>query len=153
MNSKQISLLAAFAAARVEYAVVGGVAVNAHGYVRATNDLDLFIRPTEENARAAFEALLALGVALDGLEPSDLLDDEENFRFGPEEEHIDILASIGEMPFDQVWRNRIETKVEGLSVPFISKFDLIENKRQVGRLRDLADAEELALLPDREEEP
>ncbi len=48
---KQISLLAAFAAAKVEYAVVGGVAVNAHGYVRATHDLDLFIRPTEENAR------------------------------------------------------------------------------------------------------
>ena len=42
MNEKQISLLAAFAAARVEYAVVGGVAVNAHGYVRATNDLDIF---------------------------------------------------------------------------------------------------------------
>jgi hypothetical protein len=148
MNKKQISLLAAFAAARVEYAVVGGVAVNAHGYVRATNDLDIFIRPTEENARAAFNALLALGVPLDGLQPGDLLDDKENIRFGPEEDHIDILASIGEMPFDQVWRNRIETQVDGLPVPFISKPDLIENKRQVGRLRDLADAEELALIPD-----
>jgi hypothetical protein len=148
MNEKQISLLAAFAAAKVEYAVVGGVAVNAHGYVRATNDLDIFIRPTEDNARAAFNALLALGVPLEGLTPSDLLNDEENLRFGPAEDHIDILASIGEMPFDQVWRNRIETTVAGLSVPFISKSDLIENKRQVGRLRDLADAEELSLLPE-----
>ena len=149
MNEKQISLLAAFAAAKVDYAVVGGVAVNVHGYVRATNDLDIFIRPTEENARAAFSVLLALGVPLDGLQPGDLLDDEENLRFGPEEDHIDILASIGEMPFDQVWANRIETEVEGFSIPFISKSDLIENKRQVGRLRDLADAEELALIPDR----
>jgi hypothetical protein len=148
MNTKQISLLAAFVAAKVEYAVVGGVAVNAHGYVRATNDLDIFIRPTEENARAAFNALLALGVPLEGLEPGDLLDDDENLRFGPEEDHIDILASIGEMSFDQVWRNRIETKMEGLWIPFICKTDLIENKRQVGRLRDLADAEELALIPD-----
>ena len=151
MNEKQISLLAAFAAAKVEYAVVGGVAVNAHGYVRATHDLDLFIRPTAENARAAFSALLALGVPLEGLEPRDLLDDEENLRFGPEEDHIDILASIGEMTFDQVWRNRVETVVEGLPVTFISKADLIENKLQVGRLRDLADAEELTLIPDREE--
>ena len=151
MNSKQISLLAAFAAAKVEYAVVGGVAVNAHGYVRATNDLDIFIRPTEENARAAFSALLALGAPLEGLQPNDLLDDEENIRFGPEEDHIDILASIGEMSFDQVWRNRIETDVQGLSVPFISKPDLIKNKRQVGRLRDLADAEELARIPDPQE--
>jgi len=148
MNEKQISLLAAFAAAKVEYAVVGGVAVNAHGYVRATHDLDIFIRPTEENARAAFNALLALGVPLEGLEPADLLDDEENLRFGPEEDHIDILASIGEMGFDQVWRNRVETVVDGLSVPFISKLDLMENKRQVGRLRDLADVEELARIPD-----
>ena len=148
MNEKQISLLAAFAAAKVEYAVVGGVAVNAHGYVRATHDLDIFIRPTEENARAAFSALLALGVPLEGLEPADLLDDEENLRFGPEEDHIDILASIGEMGFDQVWRNRVETVVDGLSVPFISKLDLMENKRQVGRLRDLADVEELARIPD-----
>jgi hypothetical protein len=148
MNKKQISLLAAFVAAKVEYAVVGGVAVNVHGYVRATNDLDIFIRPTEENARAAFNALLALGIPLEGLQPSDLLDDEENLRFGPEEDHIDILASIGAMPFDQVWRNRIETEVEGLSIPFISKPDLIENKRQVGRLRDLADVEELELISD-----
>jgi hypothetical protein len=148
MNEKQISLLAAFLAAKVEYAVVGGVAVNAHGYVRATNDLDIFIRPTEDNARAAFNALLALGIPLEGLTPSDLLNDEENLRFGPAEDHIDILPSIGEMPFDQVWRNRIETTVAGLSVPFISKSDLIENKRQVGRLRDLADAEELTLIPE-----
>jgi hypothetical protein len=148
MNEKQISLLAAFAAAKVEYAVVGGVAVNAHGYVRATNDLDIFIRPTEDNARAAFNALLALGVPLEGLTPADLLNDEENLRFGPEEDHIDILSSIGEMPFEQVWRNRVETTVAGLSVPFIAKPDLIENKLQIGRLRDLADVEELSLLPE-----
>jgi hypothetical protein len=151
MNEKQISLLAAFAAAKVEFAVVGGVAVNMHGYVRATNDLDLFIRPTVENARAAFGALMALGVPLEGLEPNDLLDDEENVRFGPQEDHIDVLASIGEMPFEQVWRNRIETEVEGVTIPFISKTDLIANKRQVGRLRDLADAEELELIPDEAE--
>jgi hypothetical protein len=148
MNEKQILLLAAFLAAEVEYAVVGGVAVNAHGYVRATNDLDIFIRPTEDNARSAFRALHTLGVPLEGLTPGDLLNDQENLRFGPEEDHIDILASIGEMPFDQVWRNRVETLVGGLSIPFISRTDLIENKLQVGRMRDLADAEELSLLAD-----
>ena len=148
MNSKQISLLAAFLAANVEFAVVGGIAVNAHGYSRATNDLDIFIRPTEENARAAFNALLALGVPLTGLEPFDLLGDQENVRFGPEHDHIDILASIGKMTFDQVWRNRVMTEVDGLSIPFICKADLIENKLQVGRQRDIADAEELALIPE-----
>jgi hypothetical protein len=110
--------------------------------------LNIFIRPTEENAQAAFNALLELGVPLGELQPSDLLDDQDNLRFGPEEDHIDKLASIGDMPFDQVWRNKIETEVAGLSIPFISKPDLIENKKQVGRLRDLADVEELNLVPD-----
>jgi len=150
MNEKQISLLAAFAAAKVDYAIVGDVAVNAHGYVRATRDLDIFIRPSEDNARAAFAALLALGVPLEGLDPMDLLSDYQNLRFGPPEDHVDILSSIGEMGFDQVWRNRVETVVEGITVSFISKSDLIENKRQVGRLRDLADVEELELIPDSE---
>jgi len=151
MKENQISLLAAFAAASVEFAVVGGVAVNWHGYLRATNDLDIFIRPTEENAQAAFQALLALGISLEGLVPGDLLDDEENLRFGPAEDHIDVLPSIGEMSFEQVWRNRIVAEVEGVSVPFISKSDLIENKRQVGRLRDLADVEELGLIADKQD--
>ena len=87
---------------------------------------------------------------MEGLEPADLLNDEENLRFGSAEDHIDILASIGAMGFDQVWRNRIETVVEGVSVPFISKADLIENKRQIGRLRDLADVEELSQIPNPE---
>lgn len=47
------------------------------------------------------------------------------------------------MSFDQAWRNRVETVVDGVTVPFISKADLIGNKQQVGRLRDLADVEEL----------
>jgi hypothetical protein len=148
MNSSQISLLAALHAAKVEFAVVGGIAVIAHGYVRTTNDLDIFIRPTVENAQAAFMALREIGVPLGDLQPTDLLDDQENFRFGADEDHVDILGSIGDMSFDQVWRNRVETEVEGLSVPFISKADLIENKKQVGRLRDLADVEELNLIPD-----
>ena len=90
----------------------------------------------------------AVGAPLEGLTPADLLNDEENFRFGPEQDHIDILASIGEMPFEQVWCNRVETTVAGLLVPFISKPDLIANKRQIGRLRDLADVEELTLIPE-----
>ena len=150
MNRSQISLLAAFLDAGVEFAVVGGVAVNAHGYVRATNDLDLFIRPTEENAQAAFRALQSFGAPLQGMEPADLLSDYDNLRFGPQNDHFDILASIGEMSFDQVWANRVEVLIEGVAVPFISKSDLLVNKRQVGRLRDLADVEELSVLPDAE---
>jgi hypothetical protein len=144
-RSEQLSLFAAFAAARVEYVVVGGVAVNAHGFVRNTRDLDLFLRPTVENATAAFQALLQLGAPLDGLSPEDLLNDEEHYQLLTEHGQIDILMSIGEMSFDQAWKNRVETVIDGIVVRFISRDDLIENKRQVGRLIDLADVEQLCL--------
>lgn len=146
LTPKQIGLLRAFAAANVEYVVVGGVAVNANGYQRTTVDLDLFIRPRVENAEAVYAALESIGVPLKSISAGDLLDDEENLRLGPPSDRIDILASIGEMPFDQVWRNRLEIDLEGITVPFISRADLIENKRQTGRHIDLADAEALEYL-------
>jgi hypothetical protein len=146
MNSRQIGLFAAFRDKGVEYAVVGGVAVQAYGYLRATQDLDVFIRPSRENARAVYAALQSLGVPLLDIDSDDLLDDEQNLRFGPSADHVDILSSIGEMTFEQVWRNRMEALVGEVVVPFISKADLLENKRQVGRLRDLADVEELERL-------
>jgi len=135
-------------AAGVEYVVVGGVAVNAHGFVRNTRDLDIFIRPTEDNARATFHALTALGAPLESLHFTDLLTEDAQFQLDTEHGRIDLLTSIGEMRFDQVWRNRVDVEIDGVTVHFISRQDLIENKRQVGRLIDLADVEQLTLIPE-----
>lgn len=149
MHQDHLSLLTSLLAAGVELVVVGGVAVNAHGYVRATNDIDIFIRATEENAQAIYRVLTTAGVALPGVEPLDILDDERHLRFGEDGRRVDILTSIGEMPFDRVWRNRIEIDFMGRRIPFICKSDLMENKREIGRLRDLADVEELESIPER----
>jgi predicted nucleotidyltransferase len=147
-RSEQLSLFAALSAQNVEYAVVGGVAVNAHGFIRNTNDLDVFIRPTVDNAAATFRALTALNVPLSGLDHTDLLIDYAHFQLKTEDIRVDFLTSIGEMSFDQVWSNRVEEEIDGIRVQFISRQDLIANKLQVGRLLDLADAEQLALLPE-----
>ena len=150
MTDQQLALCAALRAANVQYAVVGGVAVNAYGYVRQTRDLDLFLRPTPDNARSAFQVLLEEGIELDGYTWEDLLCDEDHIRFGEVMEKVDVLNSIGSMAFDQVWRNRNEVNVRGVDVSLISKKDLIENKQQVGRLRDLNDVEELLARKDDE---
>ena len=146
-RSEQLGLFSAFLAAGVEYAVVGGVAVNAHGFVRNTRDLDVFLRPTVENAQAAFRALEALGAPVGGMDATDLLIDEAHYQLRTEHGAIDLLTSIGDMGFDQVWRDRVDAEIEGVTVHFISKEDLIENKRQVGRLLDLAYAEQLERVP------
>ncbi len=146
-RNEQLGLFAALLTTGVDYVVVGGVAVNAHGFVRNTRDLDVFFRPTVENAQAVFRALGALGAPLDGIDATDLLDDVEHYQLQTKHGRIDLLASIGEMNFDHVWRNRVEAEIDGVMVRFISKEDLIQNKRQVGRLIDLADAQELERLP------
>ena len=143
MNRRQLALLSALLHAGVEFAIVGGVAVIAHGYIRMTADLDVFIRPTRENAKATLETLLKLDLPFQDLEPMDLLLDEEHVRFPWEGGHVDILSNIGEMTFDQVWSGRVDVFYEGVTVPFISKADLIENKKATDRLRDWVDVEEL----------
>ena len=150
-RSEQVSLFAALLEAGAEYAVVGGVAVNAHGFVRNTRDLDVFFRPSMENAEAVFRALKALGAPLEGVDASDLLSDDGQFQIETEHGRIDLLPSIGEMTFEQVWRNRVDAVVDGVTVHFISKADLLENKRQVGRTIDLADVEELSRVDEIED--
>lgn len=150
-RNEQLSLFAAFHAAGVEYVVVGGVAVNAHGFVRNTRDLDIFLRPTVQNAQAAFRALGDLGAPLEGIDPTDLLTDDGQFQLNTAFNRVDLLTFIGEMQFETVWQNRIDTEIDGVPVRFISKSDLMENKRQVGRLIDLADVEQLSLVPEANE--
>ena len=122
--------------------------MNAHGFVRNTRDLDIFLRPSVENAQATFRALQALGAPVEGLDPTDLLTDDGQYQCQTEFNRVDLLTFIGDMQFDTVWRNRVDAEIDGVLVRFISKSDLIENKRQVGRLIDLADVEQLSLVPE-----
>ena len=89
-RSEQLLLFAALNAEGVEYAVVGGVAVNAHGYIRNTSDLDVFIRPTADNAESTFRALTALGAPLAGMDARDLLIDDSHFKLHTEHGRIEF---------------------------------------------------------------
>ena len=64
VSSDYRDLLAEFNAHSVEYLVVGAHALAAHGRIRATKDLDVWVRPTPENATRAYAALQAFGAPL-----------------------------------------------------------------------------------------
>lgn len=147
-RDQKLSLFAALRAHGVEYVVVGGVAVNAHGYVRNTRDLDIFFRPSLKNAAALFRALESMSVPLGGMDSTDLLIDYSQYQMETTFGRVEFLHTIGDMPFDQAWTGRVEEQVDGVQVNFIGKQDLIENKLQVGRLQDLVDAEKLGSLPE-----
>lgn len=67
MNQDFRDLLSAFNAHGVEYLVVGGHAVAAHGHVRATKDLEVWVRPDLANGDRVLRALTAFGAPLSGL--------------------------------------------------------------------------------------
>ena len=135
-------LLLAFNVHGVEYLIIGGYAVGVYSEPRATKDLDLFIRADIRNSEAVYRALAAFGAPIDGLTPADFRDDPNSiFQIGLPPTRVDILQHIVGVNFDEAWEHRTETTVDGVATHVIAVEDLIQNKLQSGRMRDLADVE------------
>ena len=147
MNPDFKDLLSAFSAHGVEFLVVGAHALAVHGHVRATKDLDLWVRPDPENAVRVLRALKAFGAPLQDLSLDDLSHPGLIFQIGVPPVRIDILTAIDGVEFGGAWSERIDGRFGGLAVPVISRRDLIRNKRATGRLQDLADVEHLEAGP------
>jgi predicted nucleotidyltransferase len=141
-----IELCALFSAHRVEFLVVGGQAVIAHGYPRLTKDMDLWVRPTAENGARVIDALFEFGSGDAGLTSGQFENPRTVLMLGREPFRIDILTDIPGVTFDEAWLGRVHVTLDGVRVPVIGKRELIKNKRSVGRLQDLADVEALERL-------
>jgi hypothetical protein len=139
-------LFSAFHAHGVKYLVVGGYAVIFYAQPRATKDIDLFIKADPANAQATYAALAEFGVALHDVRPEDFANRSSFFRFGYDPCGIDILPEIPGVDFDAAWERRVEGVIDpksGLKVFFISRDDLVASKLASGRVRDLADVEDI----------
>ena len=135
-------------AAGVEYLVVGGHAVAYYGYVRPTRDIDVWVAVSHINAERLVNAVNTFfGVPLAGLTKEWFLDRESVTCFGAVRNLIEILPKISGCDFDQTFPRRVVCEMDGQNVNLISLPDLIANKRASGRLRDLADVEELMIDP------
>ena len=143
MNPDFRDLLAEFNAHEVEYLVVGAHALAAHGYVRATRDLDLWVRPELKNARRVIKALTSFGAPLGDLTEDDLVREGVVFQIGIAPIRIDVCTSIDAVAFEEAWSTRLTSRFADQEVGVLSREHLIRNKRATGRTRDLADLEEL----------
>jgi hypothetical protein len=143
VHSDFSDLLATFNAHSVEYLVVGAHALAAHGHVRATKDLDVWIRPSAENAPRALRALAAFGAPLQDLSEQDLAGAGLIFQIGVPPVRIDVITSIDGVEFSEAWADRIQANLGDIPVPVLSRHHLIANKKASGRLQDLADVERL----------
>jgi len=136
-------LLSAFAATSVEYLLIGGYAVGFYSRPRATKDIDLWIRDTEENVARACMALTRFGAPeaiVRGLRETTA---EDIVWFGVAPTRVDILRRIDGVEFDAAFERRTHADWEGTMVSIIGIDDLIAAKLAAGREQDLRDVRAL----------
>jgi hypothetical protein len=127
----------------VEYVVIGGVAMNLHGLVRATEDLDVFVRPAEANISALRRALRRVwdDPEIDRITAEDLCGSYPAVRYGPPDDSLplDILARLGELAsFDDLEHELVD--IEGVEVRVATPRTLHWLKAGTVRPQDHVDA-------------
>ena len=143
MNPDFSDMLSALSAEGVEYLLIGAYAMAVHGVPRATGDIDVWVRPTPENADRVLRALTRFRAPLGTLQARDLTTVGTVYQIGVAPNRIDLLTTIDGVSFDEAWPRRETRTIEGISLPVIGRDDLIRNKRATGRERDRADADQL----------
>ncbi len=131
----------------VEYVLVGAVGLTVHGIVRATQGVDVLVRPVEENVRRLRTALRRVfpgDSSIDEISAEDLAGEYPAIRYNSPDGSltIDIIARLGEaFAFDSL---ESETKAyEGVSILVATPKTLYDMKKNTLRLQDRADAESL----------
>src|ERR1035438_6449124 len=135
--------LKSFNANRVEYLLIGGYAVGIYGHVRATNDLDIWVKVSAENAARIDRALRDFGFAAAELTSDLFLAPNHVVRLGVPPIRIEILTSISGVEFESCYAERETIRIEEIVVHVISLARLRENKAASARAKDLADLEAL----------
>lgn len=125
----------------VKFLVVGAYALGAHGYPRATGDVDIWIKACPENSKKVYQSLTAFGAPVSALTPETFIEKGIVFQIGVAPRRIDILTTIDGVDFAEAYEAREVIEVEGLKIPFLSKEHLIRNKEATGREKDRLDVQ------------
>ena len=126
-----------------EFLIVGAYALALHGAPRFTGDLDVLIRPTEENAARALTAIRAFGFPVGELRASDLVDSRRMLEMGVPPVQIHLMSAISGVTWEEAWADRVIGPCGRHQVPFLGRETFVRNKRAAGRPKDLADIDAL----------
>jgi hypothetical protein len=136
-------LLNLFEKHEIRYLIVGGYAVMKYSEPRFTKDLDIWIATDIANADAVYKALKEFGAPLTDLTAADFTDQDCFYQMGRPPLRVDIMMSIQGVQFEESWQNREIVELDGHSIPFISRADLICAKKASGRPQDMIDIDNL----------
>jgi hypothetical protein len=139
-------ILQALAEHAVEYVIVGGLAVQTHGHVRTTVDIDIFPRPERSNLARLADALNALdarvlnagkeGATVDAT----MLPRATLWQFTTPHGAVDVLGDApGAPPYEELRRRALEVRLGDMNIAIAGRDDLIDMKRASARPVDLED--------------
>jgi hypothetical protein len=145
LNDDFRDVVVQLADAGVEFVIVGAYALAFHGAPRASGDIDVYVRPSEDNAARVHAALLRFGAPLtaNGVGAADFAREGTVYQIGLPPRRIDVLTQISGLGFDEAWASRIAVGVDGRRVYVIGREALLKNKTSAGRPKDLADVARL----------
>ena len=125
---------------KVKFLVVGAYAMGAYGYPRATGDFDIWVEASAPNSKKVYKSFVKFGAPLSGIEEDTFAEKGIVFQVGVAPRRIDILTHIDGVNFRQAYKTKKNIKIGKLTIPFISKENLIKNKQSTGREKDSLDA-------------
>jgi hypothetical protein len=126
-----------------EFLIVGAYALAFHGAPRFTGDLDILIRPTDENTSRVLAAIRAFGFPIQNLQPFDLADPRRMLEMGVPPVQIHIMSAITGVTWEEAWGDRVIGPCGRHQVSFMGRETFLRNKRAAGRPKDLADIDAL----------
>ncbi len=128
----------------VRYLLIGAYAVNYHGYIRATGNMDVWIAIHPENAQKIVAVLKAFGFENDpDIKPELFLQEKKIIRMGVPPVRLEITTSISGVEFDECYPARIVDELDGIEVNLIDLENLKKNKKASGRPKDIVDFKKL----------
>jgi len=127
----------------VKFLIVGAYAMGAYGYPRATGDFDIWVEASPSNSRKMYSSLSEFSASLSDISKDTFTKKGIIFQIGIAPRRIDIITYIDGVNFQDAYKSRENIEIEGLSIPFISKENLIKNKQSTGREKDKLDSDYL----------
>jgi hypothetical protein len=128
----------------VEYVIVGAHSLAFHGRPRYTGDLDILVRPSQENAERITAVITEFGFAESGFQKGDFVEPDQIIQLGRIPSRIDLMTGITGVATSEAFATKLSAQLSGVPVFILSKELLIQNKRAVGRPQDLADLDALS---------
>jgi hypothetical protein len=127
----------------VKFLIIGAYAMGVYGYPRATGDFDIWVENSIENSKKIYKSLSQFGAPVTSINENTFTEKGIIFQVGVAPRRIDVITCIDGVTFQDAYESKENIAIDNLILPFISKANLIKNKRSTGRQKDKLDASDL----------